>query len=246
MLFFTAILIHYFKTKWVIIISISILLLYWALLYLLGTSGSELEMATNAITWIDQTILGENHMYKKDLISFDPEGLLSTLPSIVNVVVGYLAGVFIIKEGKTYKTIAQLLIAGIIIYALALIWNVSFPISKKLWTSSFTLYTVGIDLCIIALLIFSIELKQLKKGTNFFTVFGKNPLFIYLFSELFHVVLVLIKTPSGLSVFDWVSQEIFQKLVSGSFGALLTALAFMLLCWSLGFILDKKSIYIKI
>ncbi|MGO4911019.1 acyltransferase family protein [Leeuwenhoekiella sp. W20_SRS_FM14] len=244
--FFTAILVHYFKTKWILIISGGILMVYWALLYLLGTNGHELEMATNGITWLDQTIFGESHMYKKDRISFDPEGLLSTLPAIVNVVAGYLAGAFIIKSGKSYKTIAQLLIAGVVLYAVALIWEVNFPLSKKLWTSSFVLYTVGIDLCIIALLIFSIELKQLKSGTYFFTVFGKNPLFIYLFSELFYVILVLIKTPSGLSVFDWVSQEFFQKLASGSFGALLTALVFMLLCWLLGYILDKKSIYIKI
>jgi len=71
-------------------------------------------------------------------------------------------------------------------------------------------------------------------------------LFIYLFSELFYVVLRQIKTSSGLDLFEWVSEKVFQNIFPGAFGALVTALAFMMLCWSLGWWLHKKRIYIKI
>ncbi len=243
---FASLIFYYFSERVAIILSGIILLAYWIILYLFGESGSALEMATNAIGKLDLTILGEAHVYKKDSIPFDPEGILSTLPSIVNVIVGYIAGSFVQQKGKTYEGISKLLIAGFLLAALGLWWDLIFPISKKLWTSSFVLYTVGLDLSIMAILIYAIELRKVKFGVFFFDVFGKNPLFIYLFSELFYIVLRQIKTNSGLDLFEWVSENIFQNIFPGPFGALVTALAFMLLCWSLGWWLNKRRIYIKI
>jgi len=98
----------------------------------------------------------------------------------------------------------------------------------------------------MAILIYAIEMKKVKVGVAFFDVFGKNPLFIYLFSELFYIVLRLIPVGSGLDVFSWVSEKVFQTVFPGPFGSLVAALAFMLLCWSLGWWLNKKRIYIKI
>jgi predicted acyltransferase len=77
-------------------------------------------------------------------------------------------------------------------------------------------------------------------------VFGKNPLFIYLLSELAYVVLVMFKLPSGQSVFEWISKVIFQTIAPGSFGSLLTGIWFMLMCWLAGWWLDKRKIYIKL
>ncbi|WP_111307900.1 acyltransferase family protein [Confluentibacter sediminis] len=244
--FFASIIIYYLSEKLVLILSLAILLIYWAILYLFRESGDAFGIATNAVTQLDLSILGEGHMYKRDKVAFDPEGILSTLPAIVNVIAGYIAGVFVQKKGKTYEGISKVLIIGAIITALALWWNLIFPMSKKLWTSSFTLYTIGLDLMIMAILIYAIEIRKVNFGISFFDVFGKNPLFIYLFSELFYIVLRLIPTSSGLDVFEWVSESIFQKIFPGSFGSLMTAIAFMLLCWSIGWWLNKKRIYIKI
>ncbi len=244
--FFASIIFYYLSQKVALILSVIILLAYWAILYLFGDAGGVLQMSTNAITKFDLSILGEGHIYKKDAIPFDPEGLLSTLPSIVNVLAGYIAGVFVQKKGKTYEGISKLLIVGFLLASLGLWWDLVFPISKKLWTSSFVLYTIGLDLSIMAILIYAIEIQKVKFGIKFFDVFGKNPLFIYLFSELFYVVLRQIKTNSGMDIFEWVSERIFQNVFPGPFGSLVTALAFMLLCWSLGWWLNKKRIYIKI
>ncbi len=244
--FFASVIFYYLSEKAALIISAIILLGYWAILYLFGEPGAKLEMATNAASKFDLSILGFGHIYKRDSIPFDPEGILSTLPAIVNVVLGYIAGVFIQKKGKSFEGIAKLLMIGFAMTSLALWWDLIFPMSKKLWTSPFVLYTVGLDLSIMAVLIYFIELKKVKAGIAFFDVFGKNPLFIYLFSELFYVVLRLIPVGNGLDAFEWVSEKIFQSIAPGALGSLITALVFMLICWLLGYVLHKKRIYIKI
>ena len=244
--FFASLLIYYLSRKAVIVISLVALLAYWAILYVFGEPGGVLDMATNVGTKLDFAVLGENHIYKGDRVPFDPEGILSTLPAIVNVVAGYFAGVFVQKKGKTFEGLALVLMAGFLITSLALWWDLIFPISKKLWTSSFVLYTVGLDLSIMAILIYGIEIKKVKFGVNFFDVFGKNPLFIYLFSEILLITLLTIPTNSGLNAFEWVSEKIFQNIFPGAFGSLATAVVLMLICWSLGWWLNKKRIYIKI
>lgn len=242
--FLASILIRYLSERSLIIISILILLSYWGILCLGIDSVNGLTMSNNIVSKIDLKILGLGHIYKKDAIPFDPEGLLSTLPSIINVIGGYFAGVFIQKKGKTFESIALLLISGFVLLILAEWWNLIFPISKKLWTSSFVLYTVGIDLSLMAVLVWAIELKRIKLG--FFDIFGKNPLFIYLFSELFYTILRMIPVTKENDVFEWVSERIFQQIFPGAFGSLMTAIAYLFLCWFMGWWLNKKRIYIKI
>ncbi len=244
--FFAAVIFYYWSEKTALIISAGILTGYWGILYLFGQPGAELTMAGNAVTRLDLSVLGTGHIYRKDSIPFDPEGILSTLPAIVNVIGGYIAGIFIQKKGKSYEGIAKLLMAGFLLVCLGLWWDLIFPISKKLWTGPFVLCTIGLDLSIMAVLIYIIEIRKIKAGIKFFDIFGKNPLFIYLFSELFYVILRMIPTGSGLDIFEWVSERVFQRVLPGSPGALATALTFVLLCWSLGWWLDKKRIYIKI
>ena len=241
-----AVLVRYTSERFMIFFSAVVLLAYWGILYLFGVPGQELEMATNAASRFDFFILGDGHIYKKDAIPFDPEGILSTLPSIVNVLIGYLAGVFIQKKGKTFETIGMLMIVGFALFALAEWWSLIFPISKKLWTSPFVLLTVGLDLSILAILIYLMELREVRLGTHFFNVFGKNPLVIYLFSELFYITLRLIPVSGKYDAFEWFSEAIIQQILPGSFGAFFTAVLFMLLCWSLGWWMNKNKIYVKI
>jgi predicted acyltransferase len=220
---------------------------YWAVLYLFGQSGGELEMATNAVTRLDLSVLGNGHIYKRDMVPFDPEGILSTLPAIVNVIAGFIAGTFIQRIGKSFEGIAKLLLVGFLLMALARWWDLIFPICKKLWTGSFVLYTVGIDLSIMAVLIYFIELKQKHFGVEFCTIFGKNPLFIYLFSELFFTALRrLTHINPEMDVFEWFSECVIQRIFPGSLGSFVTAILFMLLCWLVGWWLNKKRIYIRI
>jgi predicted acyltransferase len=240
-----ALIVHYFSVRWIIIISILMLLLYWALLYLIGDKGAELAITGNAIRKIDFAILGEAHMYREKGIVFDPEGLLSTIPATVNVLAGYVAGVFIIKKNKTYETISKLALMSLILIFVALCWNSFFPFNKKLWTSSYVVFTTGIDVAVISLLFYLIELKQMKFGVYFFSVFGKNPLFIYVLSNLF-LLLFILPVSNNTIFFEQINNTIFQKIAPGALGCLLFAVTFTLLCWSVGWIMDKRKIYIRL
>lgn len=244
--FAAALLVHYFSCRTTMILAAVLLLAYWAVLYLFGDTGKELSMEGNAITKLDVLLLGESHIYKKDRMPFDPEGILSTIPAIVNVLAGYWTGVLLQRKGKSYSALFDLMIAGVAVVAVAMWWQIVFPVSKKLWTSSFVLYTTGIDMLFLTVLVYWIEIKRRTWGTNFFNILGKNPLFIYLLSELLYVVLTMIKLQDGQSLFAWISTAVFQRLLPGPLGSLVTAIAFMLLCWMVAWWLDKKKIYIRI
>ena len=246
--FMGALIVHYCSKKVAVIISVLLLIGYWVFLLAFGETGKEFTMLGNAGTRLDILIMGNAHLYhdKGGPIAFDPEGLLSTLPAIVNVVAGFLAGAFIQKKGKNYESVAKLFICGGLLIALALFVGQFFPIAKKLWTSSFTLLTIGIDLSILALLVYLIEIEKIKNGTKFFLVLGKNPLVIYLLSELLLTTLQLIWVHPQLSFYDWINQVSYQKLLPGPAGTLAFAICYMLLCWSVAYFMDNKKIYIKI
>jgi predicted acyltransferase len=241
-----SIVIYYVSQRNAMIISAVLLLMYWLVLYLFGDDGKAMTIDGNAITRLDVFLLGEGHIYKKDVVAFDPEGILSTFPAIVNVMAGYWVGVFVQKKGNTNEGMLRILLIGCCAVAVALGWHLLFPISKKLWTSSFVLLTIGIDMLWLAILIYWIEFRHRRFGTHFFDVFGKNPLFIYLLSEILYIILTLVPVAPGYSVFEWISIEVFQKILPGPVGALTTAVVFMLICWYAGWVLHKRKIYIRI
>jgi predicted acyltransferase len=244
--FISVLIIHFFSIRAMVIIAVCILLSYWGLLYVFGDDGNELSMAGNAIIKFDLFVLGQNHVYKKDVIPFDPEGILSTLPAVVNVLAGYWAGVLIQRNGITRKALTRMVIAGALLILVGLCWDLLFPISKKLWTSSFTVFTIGVDVMVLGALVYLIELKKINVANFFFSCFGKNPLFIYLASELLHITLSNIKLSSGESIFEWISINIFQSVFPGAFGSLMTAIVFMLVCWLLAWLLHKRKITIRL
>jgi predicted acyltransferase len=128
---------------------------------------------------------------------------------------------------------------------IAYFWDLVFPINKKLWTSSFVLYTVGLDCIILSAIIYVIDFLGKKRWTYFFEVFGKNPLFIYLLSELLVVGLYMIAVGNKVSLFSWIYKNIFSK-VGAYFGSLLFAISYMLICWLVGYWLDKRKIYVRV
>lgn len=242
-----SLMIYYFKPKATIIISVALLFFYWILLYWFGDPGAQLTMLGNAGYKLDKWLMGENHMYHGEGVAFDPEGWLSTMPAIANVVGGFVVGKWIQKKGNTYEGVTKLLLAGFALLVCGYFWDLLFPISKKLWTSSFVVYTVGLDCIILATLTYIIDLQKKLKWTNFFQVFGKNPLFIYMLSELMVTVLFMIPITGagGPNLFHWIFQNIFSH--AGNYlGSLLFAITYMLFCWSIGFWLDKRKIYVRV
>ena len=236
---FASLILHFWKERGAIVFSAVALSGYWLLLYLFG----DYTLSGNAVLKLDLALFGPSHLYHGAGIAFDPEGLLSTLPAIVNVIAGYLAGRFIQQKGNSYETISKLMILGALLLLVALTWDMVFPINKRIWTSSFVLYSTGWDLLILSILIFVIDIKNEKNWTYFFEVFGRNTLFVYILSEI-GTVIFYIKIGNE-SLDSWLYQHIF-RMAGDYVGAFLFAVAWMLVCWSVGYWMDKKKIYVKV
>ncbi|MCF8713269.1 DUF1624 domain-containing protein [Joostella atrarenae] len=238
---FAALILHYWKAKGAFIFSIIALVGYHVILLLFG----DLTMEGNAAIKADLWLIGPSHMYKGEGFPFDPEGVLSTLPAIVNVIAGYFAGAFLQKNGKNFETIAKLMMVGALLIFIALGWDLLLPINKKLWTSSYVLLTVGIDLMVIAVLVYIIEILNKRSWTSFFEVLGKNPLFIYILSGAF-ATLLLTFSIDGTSAYGWIAQNLFMSWMGNRFGSLMFALVFAMILWGIAYFMDKKKIYIKV
>lgn len=243
--FFAALIIHYFKLKVSLLVSMVILFSYWALMYFFGSPEDPYSLTGNAPLKFDLLIFRPENLWKGFGIPFDPEGLLSTLPAIVNVIAGYAAGVFIQKSGNTLATIWKLTAAGVALVVIAQIWDIWFPINKPLWTSSYVLLSTGWVLVLIAALILIIEIWRFRAWTYFFEVFGRNPLFIFVLSGLV-VMLMNIIYMEGIASKTYIYNNYFLSWLSSYNASLLFAICYMLFMWLIGYIMDKRNIYIKV
>ncbi len=300
--FFASIIVYYLKARGAFLAGLILLLLYW--LYCVWANPADpYSLAGWAGTDIDKNILGEAHMYRGEGIAFDPEGLMSTIPAIVQVIFGYLVGDYILKKGrgtddswqvtgdrreltvdsrqitddsqqetrneieqtrKEKRETVQLyqILTGLFIAAMAFLfagyaWGLSFPINKKIWTSSYVVLTTGMAIAILATLIYAVEEKKLRGWwTRFFDVFGKNALFVFALSAFLPKGLRLIRIPNGINekgVAQYISPwnglyEKVYKFVPGApeIGSLLFALTVILFMWAICYWMDKKRIYIKV
>jgi predicted acyltransferase len=133
-----------------------------------------------------------------------------------------------------------------------------FPINKKIWTSSYTLFTAGLAMLILSVLIYVIEFKNERGGwTRFFDVFGKNALFIFVLSGTLPRLLALIRISgdideSGnrnyLTPFGWFYENICKPILPAKpeVGSLIYAISLVLLMWFFAWLLDRKKIYIRV
>lgn len=236
-----ALILHFFKTRGAIAFSVLALLGYWALLLGLG----DLTLAGNAVLKFDLWLFGPNHLYHGEGVAFDPEGLLSTLPAIVNTLAGYFAGRYVIDNGNNDKTLARLLLAGALALGVAMAWSGVLPFNKKLWTSSYALCSVAIDLMVLAWLVYIIDMRGQRRWAGFFEVFGRNTLFIYLLAELGQIMMGRLHW-GEYNLFDGLYFHVFRPLAGDKPGSLLYALVYMLLCWGVAWWLDRRRIYIRL
>lgn len=262
--FFAAVLAYYFKPRPLIYISAAVLLGYWAVCAFWG-QGDPYSLEGWFGTDIDKQLLGVSHMYKGEGVPFDPEGLVSTFPAVVQVVLGYLAGVFIRRQGETdwlwtkvpssaepqFKLLSGLMVTGFVLLVLGWIWSLGFPINKKIWTSSYVLYTTGLAILTIGGMIWYTDVQDVRNGvTRFFDVFGKNPLFIFVLSGLLPKALWLIRIEDGdryINPLNWFYKNVCAKVPgSPEVGSVVYSLCFLVLMWVIVYWLDRKKIYIKV
>ncbi|MFZ9214782.1 MAG: acyltransferase family protein, partial [Sediminibacterium sp.] len=154
--FFASIIVYYAKTKGAFVLGGILLLSYWFITAVFGTPGDPYSMNGYFGTGIDKLILGETHMYHGEGVAFDPEGITSTITGIVQVIFGFLVGQYIQQKGKSFEMLSNLLIIGVVLIVAGLCWDMVFPINKKIWTSSYVLYTTGLAIVTISVLIYLI------------------------------------------------------------------------------------------
>lgn len=159
---FAALIIYFFKIRGAFFASMLLLLGYWVLCMLANPADPFSLQGYFGID-VDKRILGEAHMYKGEGVSFDPEGITSTLTAIVQVIFGYFVGNYIQQKGKTYEMLTHLFVAGSLLVFAGFAWDMTFPINKKIWTSSFVLYTTGLAIYVLSILIFLIEFKKVHE-----------------------------------------------------------------------------------
>lgn len=192
--FFTSLL--YLKTslKTQLLVVASLLIGYWLIMAFIPVPGfgpANFEKGTNLAAWLDNTVLN-GHLWSFSK-TWDPEGILSTLPAIGTGIIGmYIGQLLNLPVAKT-EIIKKLAISGIVLLILGLIWNTFFPINKSLWTSSYVLYTAGIATICLTLLYYIIDVANYKKWTKLFLIWGVNPMIIFYFSGIIPRVLSSIK-----------------------------------------------------
>ena len=256
--YFSASLIVYFlKVSGAYVVGCVLLLLYWFVTLYYGNPQDPYSLNGFFGTAIDTKILGVTHLYKCEGIPFDPEGLASLPAAIVQVIFGYLIGQYIQTKGKTYDMLTNLFVAGCILVLAGYCWDYVFPITKKTWTSSYTVYTTGLATLTLSILIYWIEFKEVRAGwSRFFDVFGKNPLFIFVLSGFLPRVLGLLRWTDHLdeagkkvytTPFNWFYLHICKNIATDlRIGSLVYALCMIAFYWTIVYFLDKKKIYIKV
>ena len=225
-----------------------ILLGYWLLLWAAGGEGA-FSLEDNYARTVDLAIFGEGHVYQGFGIPFDPEGLISSIPAVATVLIGFMVGSYIDRSQLQGKALRNLFIAGIAMVLTGWTWGHSFPIIKALWTSSYVLYTAGIATIVLAVFLWLIDIIGWKKWAHPFIVFGLNPLFIYALSVLFVKIMVRIPVGSGALQTDlksWLYAEVFQPLAGNLNGSLLFALCYVALHWAIAYVLYRRNIIIKV
>lgn len=247
--FFGAILMILLRFRRLVFVSVILLAIYWIIL-LLG-NGFELS-SDNIIAVVDRSLLGEGHLYHERLpdgtsVAFEPEALLSTIPRIAQFLLGAAVGRIIRENEVVEKRLYNILLLGAGMTIVGFLIQYGCPVNKKIWSSSFALVTSGFASLMIGILYWLIDMKGKKSWTGFFRVFGMNPLFLYAAAQIFSVfVNMKIRVGTAYSLKNWFYWTFIDPFCGEAFGSLLYSVLFVCIIWSMGYVLDRYRIYIKL
>jgi predicted acyltransferase len=247
--FFAAII--FLKTRWrtQAVIAAALLIVYWMLMKLVAAPGSaagDLSMEGSLASYVDRTVFGR-HTWKP---LYDPEGLLSTIPSIATTLCGVLTGHLLRSRRTPIEKVAAMFVAGAACIIVGWVWNYWFPINKALWTSSFAVFTAGMALQLLALCYWLVDIKGYKRWALPFVVFGVNAIAVYFITDMIAILSGLI-TFTGAngkeeSLHGLVFQNLFASWASPVNASLAFAVCFVLLALGLMTILYRRGTIIKV
>lgn len=220
---------------------VSLLAGYWLIMKFApvpGIGSGYLDVERNFAHYVDRIVLG-SHNYASTR-TWDPEGIVSTVPAIGTTLLGLMAGYILrLKRGLAERAV-RLFAAGAVLLALGLFCNQWLPINKKLWTTSFTLFMAGLDFVVFAGLFWIIDGIGWKRWAQPLVVIGSNAIAIYMASE------ILIETLDTLGWRKPIFQTVFAPLASPINASLLFAIAYTLLMFAIAYGMYRKGWFLRV
>ncbi len=241
----------YIYTSWLVQIRIAILLLvgYFLAMTLIPVPDVgyvNLEPATNLGAWIDRLLL-DGHLWSQSK-TWDPEGILSTIPAIGTGIIGMLTGQLFNKIKVPSERVVWLFFTGAILIVSGLAWGMIFPINKSLWTSSYVLYSAGIAMQFLAACYWLVDVQGFSHWAKPFIYYGTNAIFVFVASGLLAKTLIRIKVgdDGNLSLWTYLYQNLYASWLPPKVASLLFAITlilfFLIILWQM----YKRKIFIKV
>lgn len=240
------------KGQW--ILALVLLIGYWLMMMYVPVPDYGAGVLTrfgNFGAYIDRLIIPKAHLYKGDGFNNmgDPEGLFSTIPAVVSVLAGYFAGDWIRNQQVKSRTSLGLVLFGIGCLIVGWAWGWTFPINKKLWTSSYVVFTSGWALLLLAACYELIEVRRVRRWGKPFEVMGLNAISIFVASVLLIKILVRTKVGTGEnapSTYNWIYENLFASWAGAVNGSLLFAIATLLLWLVVAYGMYRQRWFVKI
>ncbi|MFB3813321.1 MAG: acyltransferase family protein [Terriglobales bacterium] len=226
----------------------ALLIGYWALMRFVPVPGYGAASWTpdgNLAAYIDRALLG-GHLWKP---TWDPEGLLSTLPAIGTVLFGTLCGDWLRSDHSMRKKVVGMLVAGAIGLAVGRALHPFFPINKNLWTSTYAIFTAGFGSVGLAICCWLIDVKGWRTWAKPLLVFGTNPILAYALSTFMTKNLVINRVPlngRATTVYNYIFVTVFAPLASPINASLMFSISYVLLWMAIMTFFYRKKIFVKI
>lgn len=227
-----------------------LLTVYWLLMAFVpvpGYGAGRLDVQGNFAHYIDHMVLGA-HNYGQTK-TWDPEGIVSTLPAIATCLLGVLAGhILALRRGLGERSL-RLAAIGVVLLAAGLICNTWLPINKKLWTDSFTLFMGGLDFVLFAGFLWLVDGLGWKRAVKPMVILGMNAIVIYLASEGLDQILSWIHWTGAagtVSLRDWIYRRFFGGFASPYNASLAYALAYVFVLYLAAWLMYRRRWFVKV
>lgn len=204
-----------------------------------------LDPDRNLVAWLDRKLL-MGHLYEG---TRDPEGVLSTIPAIATNLLGVLTGEWLRSPRSQRAKAVGMAVCGGIAVLLGFWMDTWLPINKKVWTSSFVVFTAGMALVCMAVCYWVVDIQGWRRWTKPIQVFGANSIAAYVFADIVAIALWRIQVPlNGTTVPAWqfIYDRVFAARLAPPDASLFFALSFVMLSWLAMWILYRKRIFLKI
>lgn len=238
----------------------ALLLGYWGVMTLLPVPDSGVmgwrtldDPSGNLAAWLDRALLDwgslGNHLWVSSR-TWDPEGLLSTLPAVGTVLLGAQAGRWLGGSEPLSERLNMLFAAGMLATVVGAMWGWVFPINKSLWTSSYTVFTAGLAAVTLATIIWMVDVRGWRQWTYPFVVYGVNPIVAFVGSGLMaRLIYSVVRVPAEggtVSLQVAIFRTIFEPLGSLRLASLLFAISFVALWFAILAVLHRRGIFLKV